>query len=98
MRAMIAPHGRGRIRDQREPLSFPEPTTDDPGQEPAAIVVATARYVLLPLAYLITGYSVKAMEGKIARGDWQEGKVWRRAPDGRVHIDIEGYQRWVEGR
>jgi hypothetical protein len=63
----------------------------------APIVVATARYVLLPLANLLTGYSVKAMERKIERGDWQEGKVWRRAPDGRIVIDVLGYQRWVEG-
>jgi hypothetical protein len=60
-------------------------------------VVSTARYVLLPLANLLTGYSVKAMERKIERGDWQEGKVWRRAPDGRILIDVLGYQRWVEG-
>jgi hypothetical protein len=52
--------------------------------------------VLLPLATLLTGYSVKAMERKIERGDWQEGKVWRRAPDGRIVIDVLGYQRWVE--
>jgi hypothetical protein len=62
-----------------------------------ATVVGTARYVLLPLANLLTGYSVKAMERKIERGDWQEGKVWRRAPDGRILIDVLGYQRWVEG-
>src|SRR6266404_3162872 len=60
-------------------------------------VVPTARYVLLPLANLLTGYSVKAMERKIERGDWQEGKVWRRAPDGHIVIDVLGYQRWVEG-
>jgi len=53
--------------------------------------------VLLPLANLLTGYSVKAMERKIERGDWQEGKVWRRAPDGRIVIDIVGYQRWIDG-
>jgi hypothetical protein len=61
------------------------------------IVVGTARYVLLPLANLLTGYSVKAMERKIERGDWQEGKVWKRAPDGRIVIDVLGYQRWIEG-
>jgi hypothetical protein len=60
------------------------------------IIVAPARYVLLPLANAITGYSVKAMERKIERGDWPEGKVWRRAPDGHIMIDILGYQRWVE--
>jgi hypothetical protein len=62
------------------------------------VVLAPARYVLLPLAYLVTGYSVKAMQRKIERGDWQEGKVWRRAPDGRILIDITGYQKWVEDR
>jgi hypothetical protein len=60
--------------------------------------LAPARYVLLSLANLITGYSVKAMQRKIERGDWQEGKVWRRAPDGRILIDITGYQKWVEDR
>jgi hypothetical protein len=58
--------------------------------------VLPARYVLLSLASMITGYSVKAIERKIERGDWQEGKVWKRAPDGRVVIDLVGYNKWVE--
>lgn len=62
------------------------------------VFVTPARYVLLPLANAITGYSVKAMERKIERGDWPEGKVWRRAPDGRILIDILGYQKWAESR
>jgi hypothetical protein len=72
-------------------LEIARPRTTD-----APVVVGTARYVLLPLANLLTGYSVKAMERKIERGDWQEGKVWKRAPDGRIVIDVLGYQRWVE--
>lgn len=64
----------------------------------AGAIAPTARYVLLPLANLLTGYSVKAMQRKIERGDWQEGKVWRRAPDGRIVIDVVGYQRWVESQ
>ncbi len=65
--------------------------------EPAKPVVITpARYVLLPVATLMTGYTVKAIQCKIARGDWQEGKVWRRAPDGRIFIDTVGFERWVE--
>jgi hypothetical protein len=63
-----------------------------------AVVVASARYVLLPLAHLLTGYSVKAIQRKIERGDWPEGKVWRHAPDGRIVVDMTGYERWVEGR
>lgn len=95
--------GGTRLRDTR-PISELPPETSTLAApaaalaEPAPVVVATARYVLLPLAFAITGYSVKAMERKIERGDWAEGKVWRRAPDGRIHLDVEGYQRWVESR
>ena len=62
------------------------------------VLVAPARYVLLPVANAITGYSVKAMERKIERGDWPEGKLWKRAPDGHILIDMMGFQRWVESR
>ena len=62
------------------------------------VVLASARYVLLPVAQLLTGYTVKAIQRKIERGDWQEGKVWRHAPDGHVVVDMMGYERWVEGR
>jgi hypothetical protein len=66
--------------------------------EERPIVVAPAKYVLLPLAEAITGYTVKAIERKIERGDWAEGKVWIRAPDGRILLNIPGYEKWVEGR
>jgi hypothetical protein len=65
---------------------------------PDPVVVASARYVLLPLAHLLTGYTVKAIQRKIERGDWQEGKIWRHAPDGHIVVDMTGYERWVEGR
>lgn len=63
-----------------------------------AVVVASARYVLLPLAHLLTGYTVKAIQRKIERGDWPEGKVWRHAPEGHIVVDMMGYEKWVEGR
>jgi len=59
-------------------------------------VVVPSRYVLLSLAAVVTGYTIKAMQRKIERGDWVEGKVWRHAPDGRIVIDLVGYQKWVE--
>ena len=64
----------------------------------APVIVLPARYVLLQLATALTGYSVKAMQRKIERGDWAEGKVWRRAPDRRVMIDLTGYQKWAESQ
>lgn len=65
--------------------------------KPQVIVVAPARYVLLPLGSLITGYTVKAMTRKMERGDWVEGREYRHAPDGHVVLDLHGFQRWVEG-
>jgi hypothetical protein len=63
-----------------------------------AVTVTPARYVLLHLANVLTGYSVKAMQNKIACGVWQQDKVWKRAPDGRILIDMVGFHKWVEGR
>ena len=61
------------------------------------ISITPARYVLLPLASAMTGYTVKAIERKIERGDWPEGRVWKQAPDGHIVVDVVGYQKWVEG-
>lgn len=60
------------------------------------IEVRPAPYVTIPLAVAITGYTVKAIERKIERGDWLEGREWKKAPDGHRLISIEGYRRWVE--
>jgi hypothetical protein len=62
------------------------------------IAVTASRYVTIPLATALTGYTTYAIETKIARGVWLEGREWRRAPDGRVLIDLQGYERWVEGK
>lgn len=74
----------------------PLPVRDEPRLSREASVLSPARYVLLPLAQMLTGYSVKAMQRKIERGDWQEGKVWKHAPDGHIVIDMMGYHKWVE--
>jgi len=45
----------------------------------------------------ISGYTPDAIRSKIKRGDWLEGKVWIKAPDGRILIDTEGYEKWAIG-
>jgi len=95
MRTDLAKAGADELRNFR---CVPDGATVVSLDSPKPVVVAPARYVLLPLANVLTGYSVKAMERKIERGDWREGKVWRRAPDGHIMIDLQGYHRWVEGR
>jgi len=44
-----------------------------------------------------SGYTEGAIRAKIERGDWLEGEVWVRAPDGRILIDVRGYERWARG-
>lgn len=58
----------------------------------------TARYIRIPKFVDETGYTARAVETKISRGVWLEGKVYRRAPDGSILIDMEGYEKWVENQ
>lgn len=43
-----------------------------------------------------SGYSEHAIRSKISDGVWPQNKVWRRAPDNRILINVEGYVDWVE--
>jgi hypothetical protein len=56
------------------------------------------RWLLIPGFCRETGYTEDAVRTKIKRGIWLEGIIWRKAPDGRIHINIEEYQKWVEGK
>ncbi|MBH1530622.1 excisionase [Stenotrophomonas maltophilia] len=53
------------------------------------------RFVTLKQFEALTGYTVDAINSKIKRGDWLEGAVFIKAPDGRNLIDLEGYEEWV---
>jgi len=55
-------------------------------------------YVQLSVFDTLTGYSPDAVQKKIQRGEWREGLVWRRAPDGRILVSLRGYHAWVENR
>lgn len=68
------------------------------GRGDPTYTVQPARYVLLKLASACTGYSIRALEHKIADGVWLEGAEFVRAPDGRVLVDLLGYERWAVGR
>ncbi len=57
---------------------------------------AHARYVTINLAATLTGLSAAAIRKRIERGQWLEGKEWRRGPDGRIWIDTKGITAWVE--
>ncbi len=57
---------------------------------------STMRYVLIVKFASESGYTTKAIQEKIFKGTWTEGKEYKRAGDGRILIDIEGFNRWVE--
>lgn len=61
------------------------------------IQVVAARFVTIELAATITGFSPGAIRTKIARGVWIEGRQWVKR-DGRVLIDMKGYEQWAAGR
>lgn len=62
---------------------------------PRGAVVVSSRYVTVDLAAMMTGFSPAAIRAKIAKGAWVEGRQWVKR-DGRVLIDMRGYERWVE--
>lgn len=55
------------------------------------------RYVTIRKFSQESGYSENAVRSKIAAGVWLQDIVWVKAPDGRILIDIDGYQAWVLG-
>jgi hypothetical protein len=56
------------------------------------------RFVLIPRFCELSGYTEKAVRRKMESGVWLEGGVWRKAPDGHILIDLEGYDAWAEGQ
>lgn len=55
----------------------------------------TSRFVTIRKFHELTGYTEVATRSKIGRGDWLQDYVWRKAPDGRVLMDMEGFEKWV---
>jgi hypothetical protein len=71
-------------------------STDTLDAPAGVIVLPQVRYVTLVVASAITGLTAKAMERRIEDGKWLEGREFVRR-DGRVFVDLRGYERWVTG-
>jgi len=54
------------------------------------------RWVLIKRLAEITGYSEDAIRLKVKNGTWVQGRIWRKAPDGRIFINLDEFERWVE--
>lgn len=66
-------------------------------QEPGlpTVNVVSSRFVTIELASVMTGFTPGAIRTKIAKGVWLEGRQWVKR-DGRVLIDMRGYETWAE--
>lgn len=54
------------------------------------------RYVTVGKFAAESGYTEEAIRAKIKNGVWLQDVVWIKAPDGRILVDIQGYENWVE--
>jgi len=56
------------------------------------------KWVTLQLYSASSGYSVGALRQKIRRGHFAEGLHFRKAPDGRVLINVQACQNWGDAK
>lgn len=71
------------------------PGAPDPGSLARPLQITVARFVTIELAAALTGYTAKAIRSKIDKGEWVEDRQYVRR-DGRVLIDLRGYEQWAE--
>ncbi len=64
------------------------------GRPQSALDPIPLKWVTLQLYSASSGYSVGALRQKIRRGHFAEGLHFRKAPDGRVLINVEACQNW----
>jgi hypothetical protein len=64
----------------------------------ARVGLLAPRYVLVDVAHVLFGYTVKAMNVKMDTGVWREGFEWIKAPDGRRFVIVDGVERWIAGQ
>ena len=53
------------------------------------------RFVLIDKFCEMSGYCEVAVHLKIGYGEWRQGHEYHISPDGRIHIDLDGFEKWV---
>lgn len=56
------------------------------------------KWVLINKVVEIIGYTEDAIRAKKKNGIWLCGIHWIKAPDNRIHFNIEAIQKWIEGK
>lgn len=55
-------------------------------------------WVLINKICELVGYSDDAVRAKIKRGVWLKDVHWRKAPDGRLFLNLTAIRKWIEGK
>ncbi len=71
-------------------------TRQDSGHPSMTSLGITLQWVLIPAFSTMTGYTEKAVRRKLEDGVWVIGKHYKKAPDGRVTMNLQEYYNWVE--
>lgn len=66
-------------------------------EERPQMIINAARFVTIEMCAAITGLTRSAINKRMGRGYWIEGRQWRRAEDGRIWIDMQAVEKWVQG-
>ncbi len=45
----------------------------------------------------LSGITIDAINSNRKKGYWREGIHWRKAPNGRIFININAVEKWIEG-
>jgi len=81
--------GKVSARSNRTGSAHAQPKRRGASPQPIPLV-----WVTLQVYAASSGYSVGALRQKMRRGQFIEGKHFRRAPDGRVLMNVEECQKW----
>ena len=60
------------------------------------IAVNPAKWVKPSIMFAMTGYTQDALDSKRKNGVWEEGVIWKKAPDGNILYSWRAYEAWVE--
>ena len=65
-------------------------------EKPMSNLSINVEWVLVPVFCTLTGYTEKAVRHKISDGVWIQGRHYKKAPDGRITMNLKEYYKWVE--
>lgn len=100
MSMLATPYRPGPIQTAAHIKGWPIPVFDRrvPMKDKNGAIAQPYGWVVISKLTELTGYSDDAIRAKKKRGDWAEGRHWRKAPDNRVIFHVPSIQAWMEGR